>query len=164
MPFQVVNDALLKQIASLARHVNFEEGQVIYEAGVPADDIYIVVSGRVEHVLEPSAMANVPEKVVGANEVFGWAALLMNQPRRLAKTFALAKTELVALNANALIKLFESDPHSGDVVMNRFSTMINKMFTVPESGAVPRQILRHRVAEQAQHLTFKVYRLRLCLR
>jgi NitT/TauT family transport system permease protein len=164
MPFQVVNDALLKQIALLARHVGFEKGQVIYEAGDPADDIFIVVSGQVEHVLEPSAMATVPEKVVGANEVFGWAALLMNQPRRLAKTFALAKTELVALNANALIKLFESDPDSGDVVMSRFATMINKMFTVPESVAVPRQILRHKVAAQATHLAFTMYRLGLWLR
>jgi ABC-type nitrate/sulfonate/bicarbonate transport system permease component/CRP-like cAMP-binding protein len=164
MPFQIVSEALLAEIAGLARHDAFEPGRVIYRAGDPADDVYIVVSGRVEHRLEPSAQAQASVKIVAADEVFGWAALLMNQPRRLAETVALERTEVIRLNGNALIALFERDPDSGDVVMSRFATMINRDFTVPESVAVPRRIPRPEIAQQATRVAITMFRLAQWLR
>ena len=142
MPFQVVNDSVLADIAALARRATYGAGEVIYRAGDPADDVYIVVAGSVEHALEPSAKARSPVKIVGPGEVFGWAALLMNQPRRLATTTALESTAVIRLDGAALVKAFESDPDSGDVIMSRFATMINRDFTVPESIAVVRRVPR----------------------
>lgn len=164
MPFQIVSDALLAEIAGIARRDAYEGGQVVYRAGDLADDVYIVVSGRVEHRLQPSAQAEAAVKFLGADEVFGWAALLMNQPRRLADTTALERTEVIRLDGNALIELLGDDPDSGDVVMSRFATMINRDFTVPEGVAIPRRIRRSETAQQASRLGFTMFRLALWLR
>lgn len=142
MPFQVVSDELLARIALLAHRATYAKEETIYRAGDAADDIFIIVSGRVDHILEPDAKAWTAVKVLGEGEVFGWAALLRYHPQRLATTTALERTSVVRLNGNALVKLLQSDPETGDVVMSRFATMINREFTVPEDVAVPRRIAR----------------------
>jgi len=149
MPFQVVSNELLGRIALLARRASYQKEETIYRAGDPADDIYVIVSGRVDHILEPAAKARAAVKVLGEGEVFGWAAVLRYHPLRLATTTALERTSVVRLNGKALAKLLESDPETGDVVMSRFATMISVEFTVPEDVSVPRRIGRGPAAEAA---------------
>jgi CRP-like cAMP-binding protein len=57
MPFRVAGDDLLRKIASLGRRASYEPGAIIYEIGDEADDLYIIVSGKAEHTLEPSVRA-----------------------------------------------------------------------------------------------------------
>ncbi len=142
MPFQVVGEELLARIAGLARFATYGKEETIYRAGDAADDVYIIVSGRVDHILEPDAKAWSAIKELGAGAVFGWAAVLRYHPHRLATTTALERTEVVRLNGAALVRLLASEPETGDVVMSRFATMINREFTVPEDVAVPRRIAR----------------------
>ena len=73
MPFQVVGEDLLRKIAALGRLVSYDRGALIYNAGDTADDIYIIISGKVEHALVPGAQARRPVKMLGAGDVFGWA-------------------------------------------------------------------------------------------
>lgn len=134
MPFQVVSDALLREIAELAWEQSFPRNMLIYRAGDPVDDLYIVTKGAVRHELGPEAIDKV--KVVRAGGVFGWAAILAGQPNRLALAVAEEDTEVLRVNGNALIKLFERDPATGDVVMSRFSTLIAKDFTMPHLKAL----------------------------
>src|SRR5471032_910291 len=82
MPFQMVSDSLLHKVAALGRRVSYGEGALIYGPGDNADDIYIIVSGRIEHTLEPGAQARRPVKMLGPGDVCGWAALLANYPHR----------------------------------------------------------------------------------
>jgi NitT/TauT family transport system permease protein len=147
MPFQVVSEAMLESIARSAKRVVYERGDAIYHFGDKADDIYIVVSGRVQHTLGSGVDANVLEKTMGSGEVFGWAALLKGQTARLAKTVCLERTEALKINGAGVLKVLEKDPATGDVVMSRFATMITKDFTVPESVAQMQEVLRR--VEQA---------------
>ena len=84
MPFQVVSDAMLRKIAAISWQVSYAKGAVVYDAGDKADDVFIVVSGKVEHELEPGVHARRPSKTLEAGDVFGWAALLEKFPSRLA--------------------------------------------------------------------------------
>lgn len=135
MPFQVIGENMLRNIATICTHQHFHAGEKIYALGEIADDVYIVVSGSVRHVLGQETDASKHEKTLGSGGIFGWAAVLEGQNSRLASTSSLEETEVVRIDGKALIGLFKSNPDTGDTVMSRFATMINQEFTVPQSIA-----------------------------
>lgn len=142
MPFQVVSDGMLRRIAALGGRVSYDRGAVIYDVGDKAGDILIVVSGKVEHALEPGVEARVPVQTLGSGDVFGWAALLKNHGQRLARAVCREPTEIIRIDADELLRILESDPETGDVVMSRFATMITRDFTVPDLLAQLRTLQR----------------------
>jgi NitT/TauT family transport system permease protein len=135
MPFQMVPDSMLRDIAGLVKWETHARGDVLYQIGDIADDIYVVSSGSVQHTLGSEAHAIHPDKTVYSGGVFGWVAVLEGQRKRLAKTVCMERTELIRINGEDLINLFKASPSIGDVVMSRFATMINKEFTLPEAVA-----------------------------
>jgi NitT/TauT family transport system permease protein len=164
MPFQVVSDTMLRRIAELGKRASYDKGAVIYDAGDTAGDIYIIVSGKVEHALEPGVNARRPVQVLGAGDVFGWAALLEKYPHRLAKAVVVEPTEIIRINGDDLLRLLESDPDSGDVVMSRFATMITRDYTVPDLIAQMRAIHRKMHSTDIQGMNLTMYRLSLWLK
>ena len=135
MPFQMVSDEMLHDIAALATSRSYARGDMIYDVGDEADDIHIVSSGSVQHVLQASADGAEVEKVMHSGDVFGWAAVLEGQRGRLAKTVCLERTEVIRINGEALMALIRRSPGTGDVIMSRFATMITKEFSAPASVA-----------------------------
>ena len=164
MPFHVVSDGMLRKIAALSRQVSYPAGASVYAAGDKADDIYIIVSGRIAHALEPDVNAERPVRALGPGDVFGWAALMDKLPRRLAGATAIESAELVRISGDELMRLLESDPDAGDVVMSRFATLITRDYTVPERNARLRTIDRKLPAGDDQGVNLTVYRLKQWLK
>ncbi len=135
MPFQMVSDEMLAAIAALGKHRSYARGDVVYEVNDPADTIFVVASGSVQHSLSTGVEAATLEKNMKSGDVFGWAAVMEEPRKRLARTMCLERTELVAIDGGALIGLFKANPAVGDVVMSRFATMITKEFTVSDTVA-----------------------------
>ena len=135
MPFQMVSDKMLGDIAKLAKWRSHARGDMLYEWGEAADDVYIVASGSVQHLLKAQTDSAEIEKIMHGGDVFGWAAVLEGQRRRLAKTVCLERTELIRINGQALMALIKQSPTTGDVIMSRFATMITKEFSAPDSVA-----------------------------
>ena len=135
MPFQMVSKEMLRDIAKLAKWRSHARGDVLYEWGDGADDIYIVSSGSVQHLLKAQTDGPEIEKIMHGGDVFGWAAVLVGQRRRLAKTVCLERTELIQINGQELMELIKQSPMTGDVIMSRFATMITKEFSAPDSVA-----------------------------
>lgn len=135
MPFQMVAPDMLASIAGLAKWESHPKGEVIYQMGEIADDIYVVLSGSVQHTLRSDDGAGPLEKVMRSGDVFGWAAVLKDQRTRLAKTVCLERTEVIRINGEKLLSLFNAVPAIGDVVMSRFATMITREFSAPPSVA-----------------------------
>ena len=156
MPFQMVSDDMLRAIAGLAKWKSYARGDVIYHEGDKADDIYVVSSGSVQHTLGIGTHAIHLDKTLRSGDVFGWAAVL-EERSRLAKTVCLERSELISIKGEDLINLFKASPATGDVVMSRFATMINKEFTVPEEVAA--QVRRFTQAAMATGLTLTMFRL-----
>jgi NitT/TauT family transport system permease protein len=140
MPFQVVSEQILRRIASIASEESLPRDQVLYKQGDKAQDLFVVVSGRIQHALGPEAEATRLVKQVGTGEVIGWAALLKNQPRRLATTTAQEDTRVLRINADELLSAFNDDRETGDVVMSRFATMIKNDYTLPDWLAKTRRL------------------------
>jgi ABC-type nitrate/sulfonate/bicarbonate transport system permease component/CRP-like cAMP-binding protein len=161
MPLQVAEDDLLRKIATLGRRASYDRGAVLYEVGEDADDLYIIVSGKVEHTLEPGVHARLSTQILKKGDVFGWAALLEKTPRRLARAVCLDATAIVRISGDELLRLLATDPDIGDVVMSRFATLITREYTVPELTAQLRQIHRRMHAHDIQGMNLTRYRMSL---
>jgi NitT/TauT family transport system permease protein len=135
MPFQMVPNNLIEEIAGISTQQSYAAGEKIYDLGDAGDDVYIVASGSVQHILSAETGATKHEKTMRSGDVFGWAAVLDGQSKRMASTVSIEPTSVIRISGKKLIKLFESEPIVGDVVMTRFATLINKEFYVPKSIA-----------------------------
>jgi CRP-like cAMP-binding protein len=134
IPFRVLPDDILRQIIDTAQRAQFASGDVIYEVGADADVIYVIVSGEVEHAFDPrEAVATTLVKIVGPGAVFGWAALLKEQPsheprHRLAKTTCLQPTVALIITARALTGVLDPYPALRQQVMDGFKTMVSREY------------------------------------
>jgi CRP-like cAMP-binding protein len=162
-PFGDASDALLQRIAALARPARYQAGERIYSADDVAGDIFVVVSGRAEHVFKPEVGAREPLKRVTRGGVFGWAGLLLGQTQRLATVTAAEPTEVLRIDTDALVKLLESEPLEGVRVMERFATMIQREFAAPQLLAQVRR-LSGPLTEEMSSLSLTMYRFSLWLK
>lgn len=126
--FQDLPDGMLQTIAGLARTVKFEEGDDIYQLGDDAYDLYLLESGRIRLSM---GVGNRPEgsgSVIMPGSVFGWAALLEDQPRRVATASCLEDSALGVIQGARLLALFDKEKTAGYFVMRRLATMIARDF------------------------------------
>jgi NitT/TauT family transport system permease protein len=161
-PFGDAPAALLQRIAAIARPARYAAGARIYSADDVADDIFVVVSGRVEHVFKREIGAHEALRRVTRGGVFGWAGLLLGQTRRLATVTATEPTEVLCIDTEALVGLLESEPLEGGRVMERFAGMIQREFTVPALLAKVRRLYGP-VTEEMSSLSLTMYRASLWL-
>jgi len=162
-PFGDASEALLQRIAAIARPARFSAGARIYSANDAADDIFVVVSGRVEHVFKPEVGAREAHRRIARGGVFGWAGLLLGHTKRLATVTAIEPAEVLRIDTEALVRLLESEPLEGSRVMERFATMIQREFTVPALLAQLRR-LSGPLTEEMSSLSLTMYRLSLWLK
>jgi toluene monooxygenase system ferredoxin subunit len=115
------------ELARLARRLHFEEGDTVYRIGDPALDVLIVLEGRVRFTI---GVGNRPESgsIFSAGDALGWAALVEDQPRRIATAVCMEDSTLIALNGEHLLGVFERDTRAGYMVMRRLAKMIANDF------------------------------------
>lgn len=140
MPFQTLPYEKLVQIADIAEEEKLANGTQLYREGDNADDLFVIASGKIEHALGPEAEASKLVKIVSRGDVIGWASLLSTKQRRLATTTAESDTEVLRINVQQLRELFRDDKETGDLVMSRFATMIQKDYSLPDWLAKTRGI------------------------
>lgn len=158
-PFRDLSPGLLARIAALGRTVRLAPGERLYAAGDAADSIYVVVSGRVDHVFQREVGAREALKRMGRGGVFGWAGLLLGQTGRLATANATEPSVLLGIPTEELVKLLESEPVEGKAVMDRFAQMIRQEFTVPSLLAQVRRVSGAPLTEEMSRWSLTMYRL-----
>ncbi len=124
--FKGVSDAAIARLDALARREEHAGQTTLYELGDPADDLYILESGRVEFVIGREDRTSMAGFMLRKGEVFGWAALLEDHPRRIARAACMEKSSLLRLNGEEVLKVLADDPTSGFLVMRQLSTLITK--------------------------------------
>jgi toluene monooxygenase system ferredoxin subunit len=124
--FSGLNAATLEKLAGLAKRESHPAGAMLYSPGDPADDFYVLDSGRVEFRIGRDPAGFMLKK----GEIFGWAALLENQPQRIASARALENSAVLRINGRQALQLLEADPAAGYVVMRRLAGLIARFFVV----------------------------------
>jgi CRP-like cAMP-binding protein len=118
----------LARIAALARPVMVDEGETLYAIGDPARSAYIVVSGRLRFTLGGDGRTEAQGSIIPPGDILGWAALLVDQPRRIATVVSLEDSHLLDIEGKALLQLLEEEPRDGFLVMQRLAKMITQSF------------------------------------
>ena len=127
--FNGIGAGTLEKLGQLARREDFAAGAVLYRDGDPAQDFFVLDSGRVEFQIGRAERANPAGFMLKKGEVFGWAALLENHPQRIASARALEDSTVLRIDGRQALKVLEADPAAGFVVMRRLSGLIARFLT-----------------------------------
>jgi CRP-like cAMP-binding protein len=124
-----VADHTIGKIAAVAKPQTVEEGDTLYSVGDPARSAYVVADGRLRFILGGDGRPAAQGTMIPAGDILGWAALLGNQPRRIATVIALEKCRLLDIDGEALLQILDCDPRAGYLVMQqRLARMITQSF------------------------------------
>ena len=126
--FKGCADQTLKDIAASARETEFEKGQIIYEPGEVAADVYILVDGIVTFITKTGQGFLNVQRVMETSMIFGWVALVPEHPHRLGRAQCLENSKVLAINGDLLLGILEKDPQSGYLVMKRLCSLIASTF------------------------------------
>lgn len=129
--FAGIREGTLAQINALAQREEYPQGGTLYGVGDPAEDLFVLESGRVEFVIGRDDRTSPAGFMLRKGEVFGWAALLENQPARIAKAKCIERSTLLRINGKQALEVLEADPASGYVVMRRLSSLIARYLARP---------------------------------
>ncbi len=122
--FAGISEKTLGAILALAKKEEFNAGAALYDVGDPVDDFFVLESGRVEFLIGRDERVSPAGFMLRKGELFGWAALLENQPRRIAKATCLEPSRLLRINGKRALQVLENDLASGYLVMRRLSSLI----------------------------------------
>jgi CRP-like cAMP-binding protein len=125
---QGVSAPTLAKIAAIAEPLAVDEGDTLYSLGDPARSAYIVISGRLRFTLGGDGRPEANGSIIPPGDILGWAALLVDQPRRIATVMALEPCRLLVIEGKALLQILEDEPRAGFLVMQRLAKMITQSF------------------------------------
>jgi toluene monooxygenase system ferredoxin subunit len=131
--FNGLEPRTLEKLTALARRETHPAGAVLYKPDDPADDLYVLDSGRIEFLVGRGDRAALGGFMLKKGEVFGWAALLESTPARIASARCLEASSVLRINGRAALGVLEGDPAAGFTVMRRLAALIARYLA--SSGA-----------------------------
>ena len=126
--FADISENTLEAIAGVTKQCNYEEGDSIYSLGDDASDIFVVASGRVRFSLGTGNRAGASGSIITEGQMFGWAALLDDHPRRVATALCLENSSLLVVDGSKLLDIFDNDSGAGYLFMRGLAGMIANNF------------------------------------
>lgn len=124
--FKGISDAMVGRLDALARREEHGAATALYDIGDPADDLYILESGRVEFEIGREDRTRMAGFMLRKGEMFGWAALLQDQPRRIARATCMEPSTFLRLKGEDVLKVLADEPAAGFLVMRQLSTLITR--------------------------------------
>jgi CRP/FNR family cyclic AMP-dependent transcriptional regulator len=100
-------------------------GETLFQAGMPGESLYIVRSGEIELFVKDNAGQKIVLTIARPGEIFGELALLDRGPRT-ATAIALGDTELLELDREDLLLLFQKTPAAALRLLAGMGTMTRK--------------------------------------
>lgn len=126
--FEGLDQGTLGHIAAICRLQEHAADEVLYQPGDETEDIYVLLSGRVNFSFTTGDASRRSGSVISSRMVFGWAALIPEHPRRLATAVCIEPSTLLAINGRELLELLDKEPKAGFLVMQRLAAMIARNF------------------------------------
>jgi uncharacterized membrane protein len=107
--FELLDDTDRERLAQVVDLRVLSAGDTLFKAGEPGESLYIVRTGEVELYIKDTTGQKIVLTVAGAGEIFGELALL-DQGARTATALALTDSELLELDRDDLLLLFQHTP------------------------------------------------------
>ena len=123
--FEHVSDEDRARLAEFIDITQLAAGETLFKAGAPGESLYVVRSGEIELFIRDTAGQKIALAIAGAGEVFGELALLDRGPRT-ATAIALTDCELLELDRDDLLLLFQKSPNAALRLLAAMSHMTRK--------------------------------------
>ena len=123
--FEHVNEEDRARLAEFIDFIQLAAGETLFKTGEPGESLYVVKSGEIELYIKDTAGQKILLAIASAGEVFGELALLDRGPRT-ATALALADTELLELDRDDLLLLFQKSPAAALRLLAAMSHMTRK--------------------------------------
>jgi CRP/FNR family cyclic AMP-dependent transcriptional regulator len=123
--FEHVSEDDRARLAEFIDIVPLAAGETLFKTGEPGESLYIVRSGEIELFIKDTAGQKIGLAVAGVGEVFGELALLDRGPRT-ATAVALDDTQLLELDRDDLLLLFQKSPNAALRLLAAMSHMTRK--------------------------------------
>ena len=117
--------AHLEKLVKAATLRDYEEAAVVFREGDVAKYVYLVVAGKVSLEICAPSVGCKRILTVGPGELLGWSALLV-ETRLTATARTIETTQLVELDAERLLALFDKNPRVGYEFTRRAMQAVSK--------------------------------------
>ena len=108
----------LRKVAGLAEIAEFEQGDMVVQAGEPGDAFYLVLSGRAKVLGKP--------RMLRVGDYFGEMALLDGEPRSATVTAA-SELQAMKLPRRPFLKLLEQEPRLAIAMLTELSARVRRL-------------------------------------
>jgi toluene monooxygenase system ferredoxin subunit len=124
--FEGLAETQLAAFSALAEEITCAPGRAIFKEGDPATKLYILLEGKVSIQV---ALTSRPETISIAvlnqpGSVVGWSGFLPEN-RYTAAAMCQADSRLLVFDGAAFMRVLESDPALGFVIMRRIADVIS---------------------------------------
>jgi CRP/FNR family cyclic AMP-dependent transcriptional regulator len=109
--FEQLTEDDRQQLAAVVDCRNLAAGAILFHAGEPGESLFVVSRGEVELFIKDTAGQKIVLTVARDGEIFGELALL-DRGARTATALALVDTELLELDRDDLLLLFQKNPEA----------------------------------------------------
>jgi CRP/FNR family transcriptional regulator, cyclic AMP receptor protein len=112
-------------LANVVDSMTLNAGDTLFHAGEPGESLFIVRSGSIELFIKDTVGQKIVLTVAEAGDLFGELSLLDSGPRT-ATAVAMTETELLVLDRDDLLLLFQKRPDSALHMLAAMSAMTRK--------------------------------------
>src|SRR5678816_3346179 len=109
--FQLLDEDDRTALASVIDELKVPSGQTLFQAGDPGDSLFIVRVGQIELFIKDTAGQRIVLTTAGPGDMFGEVAML-DSGSRTATALALSDSEVLVLDRDDLILLFQRKPEA----------------------------------------------------
>jgi len=132
--FAELTAAQRERVAALGHIETYRQDGQIYDIGDAATDFYVLVDGMVRFSIGLGNRRAAAGQVLRRGEVFGWAALVEQAPKRIASASCISPCSVLAINGDQLLLLMEADHSLGYRLMKQLNALITGNLTAFASG------------------------------
>ncbi len=100
--------------------LEYQEGEVLFNQGDAANDLFLVLSGKVAIKYKPYDGPEITLATVHSGGIVGWSAVLGNTSYT-SRAVCLMNCDLIAIKGNDLRQLTQDQPEVGRLVLERLS-------------------------------------------
>lgn len=112
-------------LAKVVDELTVPEGHTLFQAGDPGDSLFIVIVGQVELFIKDTAGQKIVLTTAGPGDMFGEVAML-DSGSRTATALALTECEVLVLDRDDLILLFQRKPEAALHMLAALSGLTRK--------------------------------------
>src|ERR1044071_4542727 len=123
--FELLHGDDKRALADVVDAIKLNATETLFQAGEPGDALFVVRSGSMELFIKDTAGQKIVLTVAEAGDLFGELSLLDSGPRT-ATAVALTETELLVLDRDDLLLLFQKRPDAALHMLAAMSTMTRK--------------------------------------